>query len=164
MSPARPSTDGAAGLTTVDLTWRAGEVEQWIRFGRAVQETILSRHERRLAYAPGAVFALVRWAANDIGTVVSRLDILRAVGPGDPLSTVPGVTPGGESLLRLSGWPKVKAGLEAIDAVEALGVAPDEAAPAHWRQVHHRLSAGLPHRPYGLMRHRAWRRRQAVRA
>jgi len=161
MPPVRTPADGDAGLTTVDLTWRAGEVEQWIRFGRAVHEIILSRQVRRLAFGPGALFALVRWAANDAGTTtLSRLDILRAARVGEQISTVPGVAPGGGTLLRLSGWPKVRAGLEAIDAVEALGLAPDEAAPAYWRHTHQRLSAGLPHRPYTLLRHKAWRLRQ----
>jgi hypothetical protein len=162
MSCARHPGGADAGLTWVELTWRAGEVEQWIRFGQASAERVLSRQVRRLGFQPGRVFALVRWASNDIGTVLSRLDILRAADTGEAITTVPGVTPGGDSLLRLSGWSKVKAALEAIDAVEALGVQPAEVAPAHWRQVHHRLSAGLAHRPYSLLRHHAWRLRQAV--
>jgi hypothetical protein len=40
---------------------------------------------------------------------------LRAVGPGERYSTVPYVRPGGESLLRVSGWPKVEKVLQAID-------------------------------------------------
>jgi hypothetical protein len=164
MPPVRPLADGDAGLTTVELTWRAGEVEQWIRFGRAVQEAIVSRQVRRLAYAPDAIFALARWAANDVGTTLSRLDILRATHAGEAISTAPGVQPGGDSLLRLSGWPRVRAGLVAIDAVEALGLFPADAAPAYWRHVHQRLNAGLPCRPYAPLRHKAWRLRQGGRS
>jgi hypothetical protein len=36
------------------------------------------------------------------------MDIPRAVGPGERYSTVPFVRPGGESLRRLAGWPKVE--------------------------------------------------------
>jgi hypothetical protein len=158
----RPPDGAGAALTWVELTLRAGEVEQSIRFGRASTEQVLSRQVRRLGFAPDRMFALVRWAANDVGTVLSRLDILRAAEPDEAISTVPGVTPGGESLLRLSGWPRVKAALEAIDAVEALGLGPADIAPAHWRQVHHRLSAGLPFRAYDPLRHRAWSLRQRV--
>ncbi|MGO8975701.1 MAG: DUF2840 domain-containing protein [Steroidobacteraceae bacterium] len=32
--------------------------------------------------------------------MASRIDILRATPPGAPISTVPGVAPGGEILLR----------------------------------------------------------------
>jgi hypothetical protein len=37
---------------------------------------------------------------------------------------VPYVRPGGEVLLRLSGWPKVERALQIVDAVEALGIDP----------------------------------------
>lgn len=161
--------EGLAGppsdpLTTVDLVWEEGRREQWIRFGHAFGEVILDRRSRRLSYAPGTVIALVRWASNDIGTVLSRIDILRAVGAGEGFSTTLGVQPGGESLLRLSGWPKVRAALEAIDAVEGLGVAPVDAAPDYWRHVHHRLLTGLAPDPYSLARHWAWRLRRDLRA
>src|SRR6202047_4673535 len=68
-----------------------------------------------------SLFAYVRWAANDFGTVLSRIDILRAVAPGEAYSTVPFVRPGGEILMRLSGWPKVERVLQAIDAVDVAG-------------------------------------------
>ena len=38
--------------------------------------------------------------------------------------------------------------LQAIDAVEALGIDPADAAPDHWRHVHNRLAAGHEPRPY----------------
>ena len=68
-------------LTHVELIWFEKRIEQWIRFGRDVAEQILDRRRRILSFAPGSMFAYVRWAANDFGTVVSRIDILRAVMP-----------------------------------------------------------------------------------
>ena len=116
----------------------------------------------RTAIAPGSIFAYVRWAANDFGTVLSRIDILRAVMPGEAFSTVPCVRPGGEILLRLSGWPKVERVLQAIDAVEQLGVDPVDACPDHWQQLHNRLSSGEPPRAYTADRHRAWLLRRRI--
>jgi hypothetical protein len=55
---------------------------------------------------------------------------------------------GGDILLRINGWPKVNQALQAIDAVEASGVAPDDAAPDHWRHVHNRLTVGEQPRHY----------------
>ena len=49
-----------------------------------------------------------------------------------PFSTVPRVRPGGESPLHLSGWQKVEKVLQVIDAIEALGIDPADAAPDHW--------------------------------
>ena len=117
--PVQPSTTPAS-LTHVELIWREKQIEHWIRFGREVQERILDRRRRILSFPAGAIFAFVRWAANDFGTILSRIDIVRAVGPGEPYQTLPFVRPGGEILLRLDGWPKVQRALAASDAVEAL--------------------------------------------
>lgn len=152
------------GRTRVELLHLEGRIERWIRFGRHVEEEILDRRRRALWFAPGAVFAFVRWAANDYGTAVSRIDILRAVDAGEPLTTVPGVTPGSEVLLRLSGWPKVERVIQAIDRVEALGIDPADACPDHWRHVHNRLSAGDEPRAYTRERHRAWTLRREITA
>src|SRR5258708_19409763 len=92
-------------LTEVELLWLEKRIENRIRFGRAVEEKILDRRRRLLSFAPGSIFAFVRWTSNDFGTVVSRMDILRAVAPGQRCSTVPYGKPGGEILLPLSAWP-----------------------------------------------------------
>jgi len=157
---APPALDRA--LTWVELVWYEKRIERWIRFGQVREERILDRRRRLVGFAPGDVFAFVRWQAHERGTVGSRLDILQAVGPGRRCSTVAGVTPGGELLLRLSGWPTVRKALAAIDAVERVGVEPTAAAPDYWRQVHNRLKARLSPEPYTLARHRAWRLRNAV--
>lgn len=151
-------------LTDVELLHIEGRVERWIRFGRHAGERILDRQRRVLSFAPGAVFAFVRWAANDHGTAVSRIDVLRAVGPHEAFSTVPFVTPGAEILLRLSGWPKVAQVLAAADQVEALGVAAEDACLDHWRHVHNRITAGDQPRAYALDRHRAWLLRRRIEA
>src|ERR1700757_3457924 len=115
-------------LTTVELLWLEKRIENRVQFGRPVSEKLVDRNRRVLTFAPGSIFAFVRWTSNDFGTVLSRIDILRAATPGRRYSTVPWITPGGESLLRLSGWRKVEQALQLIDAVEALGIDPAEAA------------------------------------
>jgi hypothetical protein len=149
-------------LTHVDVLWFKKRIENWIRFGRIAEEKFVDRNRRSVSFAPGSIFALVRWASNDYGTAVSRIDILRAVKPGERYSTVPYVRPGGEILLRLSGWPKVEKVLQAIDAVEALGIDPADAALEHWHHIHNRLSVGEHPRPYTRSRHQAWLNRQKV--
>lgn len=151
-----------SALTHVELLWLEGRVERWIRFGRIAEETILDRRRRVLAFAAGEVFAFVRWASNGYGTIASRIDILRAVGPGEAFSTIGFVTPGAEILLRIAGWPKVNEALRAIDAVEQTGVAPEDACPDHWRHVMNRLAAGEQPRIYTRERHRAWLLRRRI--
>jgi len=159
----RPLTDGPAPFTTlVELTFEKRKVEHWIRFGRKSYEQILDRRRSVVGFAPDSIFAFVRWAAGEHGTIISRIDIVRAIGRGEPFQTLPFVRPGGDILLRLDGWPKVQKALEAIDAVEAAGIEAADAAPDHWRHVGDPIAAGLPVRPYGLGRHAAWLRRRAI--
>jgi hypothetical protein len=149
-------------LTHVELLWVKQRIENWIRFGHIEEEHPLDTQWRVVSFTAGSIFAFVRWAANDYGTILSRMDILQAVGPGERYSTVPYVRPGGESLLRVSGWGKVEKVLQAIDIVEALGIDPADAAPEHWRHVHNRLFVGQKPRLYTRARHQAWLRRQRL--
>lgn len=82
-------------LTEVEVLWLEKRIENRIRFGRVVKERNLDRRRRVLSFAPGSIFAFVRWTSNDFGTIISRIDILRAVAPGQRCSTVPYVKPGG---------------------------------------------------------------------
>ena len=149
-------------LTRVELTWVEKKIEFWIRFGHEVESQILDRSRRIVSFRPDAVFGFVRWAANDYGTIISRIDILRAVAPGSAYQTLPFVRPGGEILLRIEGWPKVEAVLRHVDAVESLGIDPAEVDPDHWRHVGHWMNAGEAPRPYTDERHRAWLRRREI--
>lgn len=157
------TTETRAGdLTTVELLWLEKRIENRVRFGRPVFEKAVDRNRRVLSFAPGSIFAFVRWTSNDFGTVLSRIDILRAATPGQCYSTVPWIAPGGESLLRLSGWPKVERALQLIDTVEALSIDPADAAPEYWHHVHNRLSVNEAPRPYTRSRHQAWLHRRKV--
>lgn len=149
-------------MTTVDLLWIEGQIERWLRFGRDAGDRIVDRRRRIVSFRPGAIFAFVRWASNDFGTALSRIDILRSVEPGEAYATVPFVEPGGEILLRIHGWAKVQRVFTAIDAVEALGIDPADVAPDYWRHVHNRLSVGDTPRAYECDRHRAWLLRRRV--
>jgi hypothetical protein len=175
MSKARsnPSPKGAPGaanpqsdshLTHVDLTWIKGRIEHWIRFGKTAAETVHDAERRFVSFAPGSVFAFIRWASNDFGTVQSRIDIIRAVHSGAGYQTVPFVRPGGELLLHLDGWPQVERVLQTVDIIEALGIDPVEVAPDHWRHLHNRLTAGHQPRAYSLAAHHAWLLRRRVRS
>jgi Protein of unknown function (DUF2840) len=149
-------------FTHVELLWLEKRIENWIRFGHAAQEQILDRRRRIVSFAPGSIFAFVRWMSNDYGTVVSRIDIVRAVPPGQCYATVPYVRPGGDILLRLAGWPKVERVLQLVDVVETLGIDPADAAPDYWQHVHNRLSVNEAPRVYTRSRHQAWLHRRRI--
>lgn len=90
----RSAFRSAPHLTHVELTWREKKIEHWIRFCHPVTEKRLDRHRRIVSFSPDGIFAFVRWAANYYGTVVSRIDIVRAVAEGESYQTLPFVRPG----------------------------------------------------------------------
>ncbi|KQT62061.1 MULTISPECIES: DUF2840 domain-containing protein [unclassified Aureimonas] len=151
-----PSSSPPDDLTHVELTHVEKKIENWIRFGRHARETILDRRRRVLSFRPGSVFAFVRWASNDYGTIISRIDIVRAVEPGSTFQTLPFVRPGGEILLKIEGWPKVERVLQHVDAIEAVGIDPADVSPDHWRHVHSRLGVAHEPRAYRPEQHRAY--------
>jgi hypothetical protein len=160
--PHGSTIDAARELTHVDVLWISQRVENRVRFGRIEQQHVIDRHWRVVSFAPDSIFAFLRWAANTYGTAFSQIDILRAVAPGEGYVTAPDVHPGGDSLLHISGWPRVEKVLHAIEGVEALGIDPADVAPDYWRHVHNRLSAGDRPQAYTRTRHHAWLRRKRV--
>lgn len=142
--------------TQVDLLWLEGQIERWIRFGLIAGERIIDRRRRIVEFAPGSIFAFVRWRSGDYGTVESKIAVLRAVRPGEAFTTYPHVAPGAEILLDLSGWTRVQTVLEAVDAIERLGLSANVVAPDHWRHIGARVGVGLAPRAYDRARHRAW--------
>ncbi len=157
-----PIAQRSDNLTHVELTWVEKRIENWIRFGREAHEEIIDRRRRVLSFRAGSTFAFVRWAANDFGTILSRIDIVRAVSPGETYQTLPFVRPGGEILLKIEGWPKVQQVLRHIDAAEDAGVDACAVSPDHWRHVANRLSAGQEPRAYTIERHQAWLKRREI--
>jgi hypothetical protein len=149
-------------LTHVELTWDEGKIERWIRFGQPVDDKIIDRQRRVLSFAPGSIFAFVRWQSNDFGTVLSRIDILRALQPHETMTSIGFMRPGGEILLRMSSWPKVQLVLQHIDAIERAGFDPVDVCPDHWRHIHNRLSANQEPRDYIRERHAVWLARKAL--
>ncbi len=155
VSPAQSAAEPDP-LTRVELTWVQKKIEHWIRFGNPVETKVLDRKRRIVSFAPGCIFAYVRWASNDFGTIISRIDIVRAVRRGEAYQTLPFVRPGGDILLKVDSWPKVEIVLRTIDAIETLGIDPAGVAPDYWRHVHNCLAVGETPKAYTAQRHKAW--------
>jgi hypothetical protein len=128
-------------LCEVELYWNQGVCEHWLRFGKPVASCINAQKRRVECYAPGQTFALVRWASNHHGTVLSRIDIVQAASPADAFTLLPDVRPGAKVLLSARSWRKVSRVLGLIDAIEALGIDPCDVPATCWRDIHLRLLA-----------------------
>src|ERR1700746_649712 len=108
-TPETPSTNVSAP-TIVEILWLEKRIENRVRFGQPVSEKVLDRNRRVLSFAPGSIFAFVRWTSTDFGTVLSRIDILRAATPGQHSSTIPWITPGRREPVAIVGLAESRTG------------------------------------------------------
>jgi hypothetical protein len=127
-----------------------------VRFGRPVRRETISPSQKCHYFTPDSTVALLRWHGNDYGTTLWQLSILRAVWPQQVASTVIGVTPGAEVLLRVSAITSVRWMLSLIRRIEARGIAAADVSPDYWRCVHHRLTARVAVPEYRDAEHAAF--------
>ena len=154
-----PGLAGQAGdppLTRVSLAYVEQRFNLYLRFGEPARLVRLDRARRVAVFLPGALFCRVHWQANDYGTTRWQLMVMQACTRGDVAQRIPGVQPGARLLLHADGARQVQAVLPLIDAIEALGIAPDAVSPAYWRTVANRLTARAPLPVYTAERHAAW--------
>ncbi|HBO0314014.1 DUF2840 domain-containing protein [Stenotrophomonas sp. GD03993] len=157
--PSLSTLAGEAGnvpLTRVSLAYIEPRFKLYLRFGEPARTLQLDRWRRCAVFLPRAMFCRVRWQANDYGTIRWQLMVMQAGTPLDALQRIPGVRPGARLLLHAEGENSVRAVLERIDAIEALGIAPSAVSPAYWRTLGNRLAARLPLPEYTAERHTAW--------
>ena len=146
----------SASLTRVALAYIEARFKLYLRFGEPARTHQFDPWRRSAVFLPGAVFCRVRSHANYYGTVRWQLMVMQACTPLDAAQRIPGVQPGACLLLHAEGDGQVRAVLERIDAIEALGIAPIAVSPAYWRTLANRLAARLPLPEYTAERHAAW--------
>ena len=147
---------GSVPLTRVSLAYIEPRFKLYLRFGEPARTLQLDRWRRCAVFLPNAVFCRIRWQANDYGTIRWQLMVMQAATPLDAVQRIPGVQPGARLLLHAEGENQVRAVLERIDAIEALGIALVAVSPAYWRTLANRLAARLPLPEYTTERHAAW--------
>ncbi|HEJ3245300.1 TPA: DUF2840 domain-containing protein [Pseudomonas aeruginosa] len=146
----------SAPLTHVSLAYIEPRFKLYLRFGEPARTLQLDRWRRCAMFMPGAMFCRVRWQANDYGTILWQLMVMQAATPLDAMQRIPGVQPGACLLLHAEGDANVRAVLERIDGIEALGIAAIDVPPAYWRTLGNRLAARLALPEYTAERHAAW--------
>ncbi|MBM2595944.1 DUF2840 domain-containing protein [Pseudomonas sp. BDPW] len=146
----------SAPLTRVALAYIEPRFKLYLRFGEPARTLQLDRWRRCAVFLPGAMLCRLPWQANDYGTIRWQLMVIQACTPLDAAQRIPGVQPGARLLLHAEGENTVRAVLERIDAIEALGIAPAAVSPAYWRTLANRLAARLPLPEYTAERHAAW--------
>lgn len=153
-APSRQAS--SAPLTRVSLAYIEPRFKLYLRFGEPARTLQLDRWRRCAVFLPGAMFCRIRWQANDYGTIRWQLMVMQTCTPLDAAQRIPGVQPGARLLLHAEGDANVRAVLERIDAIEALGIAAIDVSPAYWRTLGNRLAARLALPEYTAERHAAW--------
>ena len=146
----------SAPLTRVALAYIEARFKLYLRFGEPACTLQLDRWRRCAVFLPGAMLCRIRWQANDYGTIRWQLMVMQACTPLDAAQRIPGVQPGARLLLHTEGDANVRAVLERIDGIEALGIAAIDVSPAYWRTLGNRLAARLALPEYTTERHTAW--------
>ncbi|HBP6008402.1 TPA: DUF2840 domain-containing protein [Pseudomonas aeruginosa] len=146
----------SAPLTRVALAYVEPRFKLYLRFGEPARTLQLDRWRRCAVFLPGAMFCRIRWQANDYGTIRWQLMVMQAGTSLDAVQRIPGVQPGARLLLHAEGENAVRAVLERIDSIEALGIATIDVSSAYWRTLGNRLAARLPLPEYTTERHAAW--------
>ena len=147
---------GSVPLTRVSLAYIEPRFKLYLRFGEPACTLQLDRWRRCAMFMPGAIFCRARWQANDYGTIRWQLMVMQAATRLDAVQRIPGVQPGACLLLHAEGDANVRAVLERIDGIEALGIAAIDVSPAYWRTLANRLAAHLSLPEYTAERHAAW--------
>ena len=147
---------GNVPLTRVSLAYLEHRFKLYLRFGEPARTLRLDDWRRCAVFLPGAMLCRIRWQANDYGTIRWQLMVMQACPPLDAAQRIPGVQPGARLLLHAEGDANVRAVLERIDGIEALGIAAIDVSPAYWRTLGNRLAARLPLPDYTAERHAAW--------
>ena len=147
---------GNVPLTRVSLAYLEHRFKLYLRFGEPARTLRLDDWRRCAVFLPGAMLCRIRWQANDYGTIRWQLMVMQACPPLDAAQRIPGVQPGARLLLHAEGDANVRAVLERIDGIEALGIAAIDVSPAYWRTLGNRLAARSPLPEYTAERHAAW--------
>lgn len=146
----------SAPLTCVALAYIEARFKLYLRFGEPARTLRLDDWRRCAVFLPGAMLCRIRWQANDYGTVRWQLMVMQTATPLDAVQRIHGVQPGARLLLHTEGDANVRAVLECIDGIEALGIAAIDVSPAYWRTLGNRLAARLALPEYTAERHAAW--------
>ena len=157
--PALATLAGQAGnvpLTRVALAYIEARFKLYLRFGEPARTLQLDRWRRCAVFLPGTMLCRIRWQANDYGTIRWQLMVMQTATPLDAVQRIPGVQPGARLLLHAEGDANVRAVLERIDGIEALGIAPAAVSPAYWRPLANRLAARSPLPEYTAEQHAGW--------
>ena len=148
---------GGVPLTCVWLAHVERRITLALRFGEPGRIVRLDARRRVAVFLPGAMFCRLHWRVDVDGSAKRQLMVMQACASPEGRRRVPGVYPGARVQLIVERPRSLRAVLAQIESIEALGIAPQDAAPLYWLTLGHRLARRLPLPAYTLEQHALWR-------
>lgn len=144
-------------FTAVQLQYRKSRINHRLYFG-APRIRIRLDWQRSLAvFQPADIFGYIRWRANQYGTQHWSVFVVQACSQG-PMTALPGIAPGADLLLHVSGKSAVKRLLLKLETSQLKDLDLPQISPAYWRHLHLRLGVGDdPHGVSDLQRKSVFR-------
>jgi len=125
----------SSAYTVAEIHHRKNRINHRILFG-SIERYVRLDWQRRLAVLrPGSVFGYERWLANRYGTQAWSITVGQATHVG-PITRVDGIHPGLDVWSRTIGKTRVKRLFEAIDAMRAVEIPPEQLPERRWRALH----------------------------
>tara|TARA_R110000772_G_scaffold87094_6_gene181828 strand:- start:880 stop:1347 length:468 start_codon:yes stop_codon:yes gene_type:complete len=143
-------------LTRVHLHFGRHNFNYYVRFGTPKYRDEVTGREAYEYYSKGSIFGYIRWEAGEHGTKSWRFFVLRGGDPNTAVCNIPGITPGAEMLLDVSGQGRVQRLFIAIDRIEQSELDCADVADWYWIQTNARINAGLEPLNYTADQHRSW--------
>lgn len=138
--------------TGICLHFEEARINHRLRFGVADYQVHLDKERSVVFFPADQTLGYIRWRANDYGTQDWQFCVARTVSakPDEDtdITAFPGILPGADILLHVSGKTKVKRVLALLDGLEERHADLSQITESWWRQLHNRLEvrAGF-HRP-----------------
>ncbi len=136
----------SSNLTIVSIAWRKQRRNHRLLFGSPREIVRLDWRRRLAVFETDQIFGYERWRANQYGTIVWQIFVIKAGGPGDRLNEVSGIQPGAEILLSAHGKAAAKRALDMFGVVSEF-MPLDEVPEQLWRDISHRMQARMPIEP-----------------
>jgi len=137
--------------TAICLHFIDGQINHRLRFGTPDNLIHLDRARSLAFLGAGQRLCYIRWQANEYGTQEWQLAVAQTISMTDnetDCTAFPGIIPGAEILLHVSGKTKVKRALSLMDALEKSGADLTVITKSWWRHLHNRMATQKGfHRP-----------------
>ncbi len=143
-------------LTRAHLHFDRQNFNYYTRFGSPQYRENVTAWQAYEYFSSGSIFSYIRWEAGEYGTRSWRFFVLRAGDPNAVICKIPGITPGAEVLLDISGQARVLRLFNAIDRIEQAEIDCTDVAPRYWIQANARINAAFDPLPYTPDQHRSW--------